>query len=530
MRILVVGGTGGFGRTICTLLADDGHDVVAASRGMPDDQPKRIAHVVLDRASITTVALAPYDLVVDAAGPFQGLGLELPETCIAAGVHYVDISDDRDFVHRLVTLDAAARAAGVILVSGASSIPAISSAAIATLVNGLPGEAAIRGVNVAISASSQAVFGRSVLTAMLSGAGRAIPDQKGRTAMLDQGTMRARSSRGDLERTVLSCDAPIRDGLARLIGDAPVSFRAGSELRVHNASMRLIARLVRMGILRSGVTVRPIAALARRLTAGLGSGRSAMVVEVRADHGKRRILRAWSLVAERNRGPLIPCLVVPAVVDEIAVGGMPVGARSAGGTMTLSSILERLPDEDFEVATTDEEEKPLYRRILGDRWHDLPPSVREMHDPIGRMTASGRADVVRGASPLARLVAWIFGFPSAGADVPVRVEFDAVDGLERWTRTFGGRSFISVLSQSGYLIEERFGPMRFRFQLVANRFGLSMMPVSWSFLGLPLPRRLMPDGIATESGEKGVFRFDVPIRMPLIGLVVHYTGHLRINR
>lgn len=530
MRILVVGGTGGFGRTICGLLADEGHDVVAASRRAPEDQPKRIGHIVIDRSAVTTETLTPYDLVVDAAGPFQGLGLELPETCIAAGVHYVDISDDRDFVHRLATLDDAARRAGVVLVSGASSIPAISSAVVATLVRDLPTDAVVRRVDVAISASSQAVFGRSVLTAMLSGAGRTIPEQDGRVAMLDKATMKARSARGSLERTVLSCDAPIRDGLERVVGSAPVLFRAGSELGVHNSSMRIVARLVRAGALRSGVAVRPIAAVARRLTSGMGSGRSAMTVEVRAHHDRRHLLRTWSLLAERNRGPLIPCLVVPAVVDEIAVGGMPAGARSAGGLVTLSSILERLPRDDFEVTTTDEEELPLYRRILGDRWSDLPPAVRDMHDAVTPMRAVGSARVVRGTSFLARLVAWTFGFPKAGADVPVRVDFDVADGRERWTRTFGDRSFVSILSRSDGLIEERFGSMRFRFRLVANRFGLSMMPVSWSFLGLPLPRHLMPDGIATESGEEGVFRFDVPIRMPLVGLVVHYVGHLRVDR
>ena len=45
--------------------------------------------------------------------------------CIAAGAHYLDLADARDFVARIGTLDAAARAAGVAIISGASSVPAL---------------------------------------------------------------------------------------------------------------------------------------------------------------------------------------------------------------------------------------------------------------------------------------------------------------------------------------------------------------------------------------------------------------------
>jgi hypothetical protein len=213
-------------------------------------------------------------------------------------------------------------------------------------------------------------------------------------------------------------------------------------------------------------------------------------------------------------------------VDEMMVGGMPAGARSAGGTLPLSAILERLPRENFEVTVTQDEETPLYHRLLGDRWNDLPGAVRDMHDAVAPVRATGRAQVVRGRSLAARLIAWTFGFPEAGDDVPVRVEFEVADGRERWTRTFGERTFVSVLSRKSDLVEERFGPMRLRFRLVANRFGISMMPVSWSVLGIPMPGVLMPNGIATESGQGGVFRFDVPIRIPFVGLVVHYAGRL----
>jgi hypothetical protein len=529
VRVLVVGGTGGFGRTICALLAADGHEVMAASRTMPEDTPEGVGHVVLERSSIRPRDLRPYDLVVDAAGPFQGLDQALPRAAIVAGVHYLDIADDRIFVEAIVGLDADARSASVCVVSGTSSVPALSTAVIRELLDG-PGGAfdRVERVDVAISASSQAVFGRSVLQAMLSGAGRPIPGDGG-ISMLDAGRMHASSPHGDLDRGVLSCDVPIREGLPGRLDGVRVSFRAGSELALHNAAMRLVARMVRLRLLSSGTAAAPLASFARRLTAGSGGGRSAMAVEVRGTVEGAHVLRRWSLVAERNQGPMIPCVMVPLLARRLAAGSIDPGARSAGGMLTLGEIVGMLPTDDFSTDVRDRIEAPVYADVLGPDWDRLSPAVRSLHDITGSAVAGGHADVVRSRSPLARLVARIMGFPPAGRDVPVRVAFEVVDGRETWTRTFGDASFSSVLSKAGGEIEERFGPMRFRFRLTVEDGGIAMIPAGWSFLHVPMPAFLMPNGVARETDEDSAFRFDVPITMPFIGPVVHYRGILRME-
>ena len=56
---------------------------------------------------------------------------------IAAGAHYIDLADDGAFVAGIGALDEEARAAGVAVISGASSVPAISAAALDELVPGL---------------------------------------------------------------------------------------------------------------------------------------------------------------------------------------------------------------------------------------------------------------------------------------------------------------------------------------------------------------------------------------------------------
>ena len=130
-RILLVGATGAFGTRLARMLARWDVDLILAARRagpLEDlrrtlDGPARVEIAVLDRAAPTLAALRAW-AVVDAAGPFQTGDLTLARAAIAAKAHYVDIADGRDFVAGFpAALDAAARAAGVLAVAGASSTP-----------------------------------------------------------------------------------------------------------------------------------------------------------------------------------------------------------------------------------------------------------------------------------------------------------------------------------------------------------------------------------------------------------------------
>src|ERR1700686_2412057 len=99
-----------------------------------------------------------------AAGPFQGAGYRLARAAIAAGLHYVDLADARDFVAGFGALDAAARAAGVVALSGASSTPALSHAVLDRLTKGWR---SIDTVDIAISPGNRsAPRGLSVIRAI----------------------------------------------------------------------------------------------------------------------------------------------------------------------------------------------------------------------------------------------------------------------------------------------------------------------------------------------------------------------------
>jgi len=175
---------------------------------------------------------------------------------------------------------------------------------------------------------------------------------------------------------------------------------------------------------------------------------------------------------------------------------------------------------------------PLYQRVLGSAWHELPAEIREMHDVHSGLTARGTAVVECGTSFLARLVARAIGFPANADETPIAVSFAAVDGVETWTRSFGSQSFSSAQfagqGRDAHLLCERFGPLTVAMALVVEGGRLELVPRRWRLLGIPIPMSLCPRVDAYESVEAGRFHFHVDIRHPLTGLIVRYRGALSI--
>ncbi len=538
-RVLVIGGYGGFGARISRRLASAGYEVLVAGR----DARKAAAFCAGQPSLVPTPLPNEQDLagalerhrpfaVVDAAGPFQGATYRIARACITAGCHCLDIADGREFVAGIGVLDAEARAAGVAIISGASSVPALSGAVVRSLAAGVDD---IRAVEMAISASSRATVGASVTRAILSYVGKPIRLWRGGRWVDGYGWQDLRVERfafGGVDqlgpRLVALADVPDLELLpARLPGRPTVVFRAGTERALANLGLWLLSWLVRCRALTSLTPLSPILLHLQSLTSQSGGDRSGMLVRLFGVSAERRFERRWTLVASDGDGPEIPALAVPILIDALAAGSLPPGARDAGSSLAL---------EDFESAFAElsirhevseiEAPRPLYARVMGDRYDALPDAVRRMHDVLRDAGAGGRAIVVRGRSRIASVIAALFGLPGEG-ECDVHVSFREADGVESWTRDFGGRSFSSRLSQEGDHLVERFGPFRFVFELTSDAKGLAMRMVAWRCGPLPLPLRFAPRSPAREWEEHGCCWFDVPIAMPFVGEIVHYSGWLQ---
>jgi hypothetical protein len=148
-----------------------------------------------------------------------------------------------------------------------------------------------------------------------------------------------------------------------------------------------------------------------------------------------------------------------------------------------------------------------------------------MHDLCRDGGAAGEGRVVRGRSLPARALAAAMHFPKSGT-WPLHVAFSERGGVERWTRDFGGHVFSSELSRAGEGVAERFGPLRFAFDLPSGPRGLEMRLHRWSVFRLPMPLALAPRIAAREWEEEARFRFAVEVSLPLIGPVIGYAGWL----
>lgn len=537
MKVLIIGGTGVFGSRLAELLHRDGHEVTLAGRSAERAELAApldaMARLRLDRdGDLTPILSVAVAVVVDASGPFQAMRASLedpwrvPRFCIVHGLHYLDLSDDADFTAGIGALDEAARAAGCVVLSGVSSVPALSTAAVVGLREGI---ADLELVDIAILPGNRAPRGRSVVEAIMRQAGTPLKVWRGgdwvETRNWSEG------------RTIRLADDMIRRGWLLRVPDTvlvpdwsgarSVVFRAGMELSILNLG------LVGLGLLRRFRLIRRIrrwqvsgTLLFARLLERFGSDRGGMVVSV-VGHAAGSVLhRRWTLIAEAGEGPYVP--TVPARTLLRRFDRCSPGARPCLAEFTLAEAEAAMADLEIRFHRDDRAAPCLFEGALGPDWQLLSPEIRRLHAFRDGEAFSGTAEVTRGSGWLPRLAAAFFGFPPAGRDVPVQVTMRRLDGMESWVRQFGERRFRSRLRPGGAgRVWERFGPFSFLIALGVSDGALDFPVVAGRFLGLPMQGFLLPHSESRESAPDGLFHFDVALHLPLTGqLMVRYRGWL----
>lgn len=369
---MIVGSTGAFGAKIAELLSrSDTFDLVLAgrTRAALDAQAKALAQatrrpassVVLDASLVKAADLAAVgaDLVINASGPFQGEGYTLACAAIGAGCHYVDLADARAFVAGIKTLDAAARNAGVLVVSGASSVPGLSSAVVTHYRDAFGG---LREVDIAISPGNSFDPGVATVASVLGGVGqpmRMLCNGTWRTVYGWQGLRRA--SFGAAGRRWLgNVDVPDLELLpAHVAGIRTVRFEAGLEVSAFHLGLWVASWLVRAGLAPSLKALAPRLLAIKRKLHRLGSDRGGMTVAMRGigRDGKFKSL-TWLLVARSGHGPYVPALASVALAKRLAAGlEIRTGALPCHGLVPLADILAEAQGLDI-ACTTNEEPLP----------------------------------------------------------------------------------------------------------------------------------------------------------------------------
>jgi short subunit dehydrogenase-like uncharacterized protein len=177
-RVLIVGATGQFGARLARRIAPwpDVELVLAArDRGRLETLAAELGTgevAVLDRRHLADLRRLEPWVVIDCAGPFQGQSYAAPRSILDAGAHYIDLADARAFVVGFPgALHAAAERARLVAVTGVSSTPALTHAALDAMTAGW---ARIDKVWAAISPAGRTKVGPSVVKAILAWAGQPV--------------------------------------------------------------------------------------------------------------------------------------------------------------------------------------------------------------------------------------------------------------------------------------------------------------------------------------------------------------------
>jgi hypothetical protein len=554
LRILIVGGYGVFGGRLAQLLADEDRLTLVIA-GRSTDKARSFCAGLRARAEVTVAhfdrdgdlegqikPIGP-DIVVDASGPFQDYGddpYRLVKAALGLGINYMDFADGSEFVRGISRFDAAAKERGVFLLSGVSSFPVLTAAVVRHLAQGLE---RVDTITAGIAPSPYAGVGQNVIRAIASYAGKEVALTRNGQASAGYGLAES------LRYTICPPGRlPLRNMRFSLV-DVPdlkvlpqqwpglrsIWMGAGPVPEMLHIALNMLAWCVRLKLLPSLSFLAPVFYRAIN-TFRWGEHRGGMFVSIEGAHADgATVTRSWHLLAEGDEGPFIPSMAIEALVRRCLAGRCPAaGARSAASDLDLPDydklFRRRTIFTGVREVGTGLGSAPLYRRILGTAWEQLPRQIREMHDVNSTMTAEGRADVERGRNSVSRAIGWLFGFPQQGRDVPLKVRFVSDGRRERWARTFGDRSFCSDQAEgkgrSDKLLEERFGAFSFGLALVTSPDRLSLVVRRWRLLGLPLPRVLAPFGNVYESVMGGRFNFHVEICLPLIGLIIRYRGYL----
>ncbi|MGC2520687.1 MAG: saccharopine dehydrogenase NADP-binding domain-containing protein [Burkholderiales bacterium] len=328
MRIVVIGGYGNFGARVCRGLAGSpGMEIVAAGRH-PDAGRRGIADLDLQHAQLDYSApdfpaalkrLAP-DLVIHCAGPFQSQDYRVALAALAAGAHYLDLADGRQFVVGFAeAVHSAARAAQRVAISGASSVPALSSAVIDSLRSRLP---QIEEIQIAIAPGQRAPRGEATIAAVFSYAGRPFKWMSGGAWRDAWGWQELRRLRFDGlgTRWAAACDVPDLELLPRLYPAArTVEFRAALEIGAQQFALWFAAMLRRQGVrLPIERWAQPLGRIASWMNV-FGGDRGGMLVSLvgrRADGSRARV--EWHLTVDAGHGPEVPCMAAILLARKLA--------------------------------------------------------------------------------------------------------------------------------------------------------------------------------------------------------------------
>ena len=357
-NVLILGGYGNFGKRIVeSLSVIKGITIVIAGRNINKAESLReelsligtsaeLKAMKIDIHSSQFLneiqTLAP-DLVIHTGGPFQGQDYAVAEACISIGCHYIDLADDRRFVCDITTLNDKAIKKEVLVVSGASSVPGLSSTVIDEFMEQY---SIIEEIDFAIAPGNKAERGEATVRGILSYTGHPFKVLNAGEWVNRYGWMSARKLNfGQIigKRWLANIDIPDLELLPeRYHGIKTVNFQAGLELPFLHLGMVFMALLAKIGLVKDWSVLTRLIFNSSEIFKSLGTDTGGMQINLKGlDKNEKSKSVKWVLVAEKGVGPYIPTLSAIIIAKKLIAGEIDTrGASPCLGMYTLQEFDE----------------------------------------------------------------------------------------------------------------------------------------------------------------------------------------------
>lgn len=352
--ILILGGYGNFGARITRALLEERIPVIIAGRDvhkatMLRDRLKSEHHEQIDIAIFDATEhldeqltkLKP-SVVINTVGPFQKMDYRIPEICILHGCHYLDIADARDFVTGIKTLDLSAKQHQVLVVSGASTVPGLSSA---VLDHYLPQFASLNALRYGISPGQKAPRGLATTESILSYLGRPLkPCARGQEIRYGWQDLYRESFPEIGPRWMANCDIPDCDLFPEKYHLQTLHFSAGMENTLLHLGMWLMSWGIRLGLPLNLAQHAKFYLKLSHYFDSFGTADGGMYMHLEGlDHAGQVKHLKWYLIAKNGDGPEIPCVPAILLAKKLARGECDLrGAYPCVSLISLDEYMQAL--------------------------------------------------------------------------------------------------------------------------------------------------------------------------------------------
>lgn len=364
-RVLIIGGYGNFGSFIARMLAREANiQLILAGRNkakaekaaesLDAKNTPEAAQIDIDHGLSHSLAEIKPNVVIHTSGPYQDQSYHVAEACIQQGCHYVDLADARAFVAGITELDVQAKEKGVLICSGASSVPCLT----ASIIDRYQADFhTLEKVEYAIATAQLTNRGLATIRAVLSYAGKpfaTLIDGKMQPVCGWLGLTWRRFWKLNL-RSLGNCDIPDLELFPKRYPTLKtIRFRAGLELKLLHLILTGLSWLVRIRLLPS---IQPLSKLLLRISflfdpIGKDDSGFYMLLSGKDKRGQDKHIQ-FDLVARHGDGLCIPSVPAIIMARKIANGEIDkTGATPCLDLITMDEYLKVLGEFDIEWQTT----------------------------------------------------------------------------------------------------------------------------------------------------------------------------------